>query len=630
MTRPHPAMRRAGRGLHAACSSRLSAFAVSDLLAVAAIVLYGLFIHRIPVSEIGQYGLMPALSFYVYIAIGLLLLASALALASRTLVVARLTGYLVILIFFLYGTAALVYREGRYNWLYKTVGVVQYINAHGALNRFIDIYQNWPGFFALAAWFDRVAGISNPLGYAKWAQFAFELLTVSVVSFVLKAFPITDRERWTALFLYIAANWVGQDYFSPQALGVVLSLGVTGIALHALVRTGRPNAVGRCAQRCIDHVALVRLLRRGRHSSGSTEPEQMEVGTSELSNARTLGVLIVLFLVYFVLVFSHELSPYLVLAELGLLALVGSLRPSWTIVGLAAIAVGYLIPRFTFVNQHYGLLASLGSFFSNVRPAAAGYLGAIAPGIHTSFLAAEVLSVGMWALGALGAWVRWRSGRSTLVLVLLTVAPIFVIIGQTYGQTAILRVYLFSLPWVTALCASAIWYLFSRVLWVRVVQMTALLVCVVTLFASAFYGADQLYVMPAGEVETMQHFYTDALPGPVYSLNLNFPGLVTSNYNYFPENYLTGPYGVMKLSAIRRRSGKAVAHALRKAGATRGHPAYIVLATTEKVYGIDQGVMGPNAYTDLLHSLLSDQRQWRIVVRQHGVLIEQLAPFTRG
>lgn len=623
-------MRRTGLGIHAAQSSRLAVFTVSDLLAAASIVLYGLSIHVVPVSKIGQYGLIPALPINVLIAVGLLVVASALALAARTLVVARLTGYLVILIFFLYGTAALVYREGRYNWLYKTVGVVQYINAHGSLNRFIDIYQNWPGFFALAAWFDKVAGISNPLAYAKWAQFAFELVTISVVSFALKAFPITDRERWTALFLYIAANWVGQDYFSPQALGVVLSLGAIGIALHALVRTGRPNAVGRFAQRLTDRVPLVRRLRRGGHRAGSAVPGEVAAGTSQPGAARTVGVLIALFLVYFVLVFVHELSPYLVLAELGVLALVGSLRPSWTILGLAAIAVGYLVPRFTFVNQHYGLLASLGSFFSNVRPAAAGYLGAIAPGIHTSFFAAEALSVGMWALAAVGAWFRWHSGRSTLVLVVLTVAPILVIIGQTYGQTAILRVYLFSLPWVSALCASAVWYLCSRVPWIRALQLTALLACIVTLFATAFYGADQLYVMPAGEVEAMQHFYAEALPGPVYSLNLNFPGLVTSNYNYFPENYLTGPYGVMNISAIRRDSGQLVAHALRRAGATRGHPAYVVLATTERVYGVNQGVMGPKTYTYLMRSLLSDHRQWRTVTRQHGVLIEELAPFTEG
>ena len=38
----------------------------------------------------------------------------------------------IVLVVMLYGTGALVYPEGRYSWLYKTIGVVQYVNAHGA------------------------------------------------------------------------------------------------------------------------------------------------------------------------------------------------------------------------------------------------------------------------------------------------------------------------------------------------------------------------------------------------------------------------------------------------------------------------------------------------------------------
>ena len=44
----------------------------------------------------------------------------------------------------LYGTAPLVYSQGRYSWLYKTIGVVRYVNANGRLNPAIDIYQNCP------------------------------------------------------------------------------------------------------------------------------------------------------------------------------------------------------------------------------------------------------------------------------------------------------------------------------------------------------------------------------------------------------------------------------------------------------------------------------------------------------
>ena len=68
----------------------------------------------------------------------------------------------------IHGTAPLLFAEPRYAWTYKHIGVVQYINLHGALDASIDIYHNWPGFFALAAWFGRIAGINTPLAYAAW------------------------------------------------------------------------------------------------------------------------------------------------------------------------------------------------------------------------------------------------------------------------------------------------------------------------------------------------------------------------------------------------------------------------------------------------------------------------------
>src|ERR1019366_5815955 len=100
----------------------------------------------------------------------------------------------------------------------------------------IDIFKNWPGFFAFIACFDNAAGVHNPIGYAKWAQLGFELLTCLMLAFVFRALPLTVRERWLALFLYAGSIWIAQDYLSPQALGVVLSAGIFGLAVTYLPR----------------------------------------------------------------------------------------------------------------------------------------------------------------------------------------------------------------------------------------------------------------------------------------------------------------------------------------------------------------------------------------------------------
>jgi hypothetical protein len=155
------------------------------------------------------------------------------------------------------------------------------------------------------------------------------------------------------------------------------------------------------------------------------------------------------------------------------------------------------------------------------------------------------------------------------------------------------------------------------------VQIGVVLAGCLCLFSAAFYGDDEIYVMPTGEVQAMQIFYRIASPGPVYQLNANFPGLLSSRYNFFPQHYLTGQDGIMSSKEIGPHSGKAVARALHRIHATYGHPAYIVLAPSVRLYAEDTGYNPRHEYEDLRRSLLSDH-QWITVVDQSGVLIEEL------
>lgn len=595
-------------------------FAVSDALVLGAVLLYALTIRPVPLARLGRFGLLAALPVPVFVAAGLLVAGVALALTARTLVLPRLAGYLLVLTFFLYGTAGVVYPEGRYSWLYKTVGVVQYVNLHGVLNTNVDIYQNWPGFFALSAWFVKVLGVAGPLVFAKWAQLAFELLTLPVLGFAFRALPLTDRERWSALFLYVASNWIAQDYFSPQALGVVLSIGIVGITLHGLVEGDTLNRFGVLLRRGAE-----RLRRpRPRHAT-AVSVSGLHVDADDHAGRPRALAMSVLLLVFFVLVFVHELSPYLVLAELAAIAAVGRLRPKWVVLAMAAIAVGYLAPRFGFVNSRYGLLASIGNFFGNVRPPSSRYAGSLSSGVRATELASVLLSAGLWLLGAAGVYLRWRRGRPAFILALLAAMPAAVLFAVPYGGEAVLRVYLFSLPWTAALAASALSELHRRRRWLRAGTVGVVLGCAVVLFGGAFYGNDRLYVMPTPEVQALGSFYRHALPGPVYELNNNFPGLFTARYNLFPEFSLAGPGGVVPDDALRPTCGAAIARALRKAGAAYGHPAYVVLTSTQERYGTSYGLDRPGAFASLRQSLLSDP-QWRIVVRRDGILIAKLPP----
>ena len=209
-------------------------FGVADLLLPASLALWALGVSRTHATEVGSFGLVTALPGFFYAGVGLLIVSAGIELARAAPSRWRMSGHAVALVVMLYGTAPLVYSQGRYAWLYKTVGVVQYVNTHGQLNHNIDIYQNWPGFFALAAWFGKVAGVASPLAYAKWAQLVFELAALPLLYLIYDALFLSVRQRWIALLLYSASNWIAQDYFSPQALGTLFSLGIMAIAIRWL------------------------------------------------------------------------------------------------------------------------------------------------------------------------------------------------------------------------------------------------------------------------------------------------------------------------------------------------------------------------------------------------------------
>src|SRR5215472_13219564 len=154
---------------------------LSDLLLPVSVGLWAFGVARTDASTLGPYGPLTVLPVIFYLALAVLVVSAGYELSRAELSAWRLAMHAVALVVMLYGTAPLVYPAGRYSWLYKTIGVVQYINGHGKLNHLIDIYQNWPGFFALTAWFDKVAGVSSPLVYAKWSQLVVELAALPLL-----------------------------------------------------------------------------------------------------------------------------------------------------------------------------------------------------------------------------------------------------------------------------------------------------------------------------------------------------------------------------------------------------------------------------------------------------------------
>ena len=884
----------------------------SDVALPVSIVLWAIGVSRTNATTLGPFGLPAQLPVVFYAGVALLVLSAVVELTIDKPSRWRMAEHAVGLVVMLYGTGAVVYPEGRYSWLYKTIGVIQYVNVHGQLNSTIDIYQNWPGFFALAAWFGKVAGVSSPLAYAKWAQVVFELAALPLLYLIYDALSLTFRQRWMALLLYPAANWIGQDYLSPQGLGTVLSLGIMALTMHWLYtgnraqfvprrrwlarkRTTTPEQVGRQAavsmqevkdayqtvrsdqgppgidgvtiadfeQRLAHNLQKVRdqlrsgeyrpapvrivaapqgdpaeirgvltvsdriaqavvarrlktrllQMRRAQPSAGqepgnwvimldtraiqaglrrdpalrvvaaatdqrwvvdyvrrslivplqqldgspgtgdvsmlagsalssvladlllyytfdtwmgrdfpnvrfehrpnavavycgserqarsvqaaitrrlddvglNISPHGIQVvpGRDDRSGAgygkarfgltagpaseyrypaaesrglrarpsadplvpprrRTAFVLTIL-LLYFVLTFTHELSPYIVAVQLLVLAAARPLRPRWLPLAMLAVAAAYLLPHFSFVNSHYGLLNSLGSFFSNVAPPpAAGTSGATISIPASQKLindCADLLSVFMWLLALVGAWRLRHSGRIVLALIVLTYSPVLVLFGQAYGNEGILRVYLFSLPWAAALAAAAVepGPLSRKMVprlrldfsWVkpalRWLRAPVALWIVIALFFVAVYGNDSFDTFPQTEVTAIYSFLQSARLGPLYEAEDNVPGSDTARYYLFPEISI---FGARDGAPLVNQATPDIAALIAKNSTTYTHgrePAYVLIAPSMAPYNTAYAQAPPDSFK-ILQESLARSPEWKLIVNQDGTLIYELPP----
>ena len=585
-------------------------------------------------TTLGSFGLPASLPLIFYVGLALLIISAGIELARAEFSGFRMALHAGLLVLVLYGTGAFVYAEPRYAWFYKTAGVIQYVKANGHTTPGIDIYQSWSGFFALAAWFDRVAGVSTPLDYGKWAQLVFEMVALPLLLSIYTSVGLTPRQRWLGILLYSAGNWIGQDYLSPQALAVVLSLGIMALVLRwmpapdSVLAPPQPDEVnspgpGRRARS--GH-------RRARGGGGTRRNPEVPLMTA-------------LMLLVFVLVFTHEISPYMVIVELAVLALLKQIRPRWIPLAVMAITIGYLLPNFSYVNSTYGLLASIGNFFGNVLPPSASS-GIPEPASERIISdTASALAGMMWILAMAGGWLMRRTRRRAIALVLLTFSPVLVLVAGAYGNEGILRVYLFSLPWAAALAATALVpfrpldLIPSRVrakvarllpsgragrFDLGLVVPSLVLVIAVSLFLPAFYGNDAMNVMPASEVTTTTQFLETAQPGMILCLVDNSAVSDTAKYNQWPIGNIFGDFGVIPGNPAKINIADYLARTV--VDYTNGiSPGYVMISPSMEANAAAYGYF-PASYVTMLDNSMKVSKYWKPIFNDDGTIIYETTP----
>jgi hypothetical protein len=502
------------------------------LILPTALLLWIFSLSAVDVGTLDDYGLTTALPVTWYVALAGLVGGTILVLRAQQPRGVLLALYAGALVAMLYATVPLVSEAPQYSWVYKHIGVTRYLELHGQTNPQLDIYNRWPGFFALAALASRAAGMPNPVTYAAWAEPFFAGLSAVLVAAAARAVVASTRVAGTAAVVFLLANWVGQSYFAPQALGFVLGLAIIVVILRYRRPLGGPVA---------------RLLVRAAERVGGAQQPDAGSGHSRLpvpAIAAVLGL-------DAVLVPTHQLTPYILLLSVMALIALGVVRPRWIVGVMAIFTAGYLALNLGYVQEHFQLLTSLDPF-RNVEHST-GYGDNPLPGIAFAGMAGRGLTFAMW-LGAICA-VAWLARRGlmarALPVVVLAVAPFALAFGQSYGGEISFRVTLFSLPWSSILIAWGLSTIPHRR--VRLALTGATLAALAALFVPAFLGLATINLIGEGEVKA-----SDALDAhaPAHAVLMpaapNFPTRYGPGYDRFIGSVDTRP-NILQVRSFRNR-----------------------------------------------------------------------------
>jgi hypothetical protein len=587
-----------------------------------AVVLWAMALSDLDLHRISDYGLVTALPASYYAALAILVASFAVALVRRGTPTTLLALHVVVLIVMIHGTLALAYEAPRYAWAYKHVGVVDYIIQHGQVDRSIDLYHNWPGMFALSALATQLAGAASPLPLIAWAQPAFSLLDLAALAFVFRSLALDRRLVWLGAWIFFAANWVGQEYFSPQALTFFLSLVVFGVCLRwlrAAPREPRPEGETRPGP-------LAALVRRGRgivgqagHGPPSTPPVTRE------GRAVAIGIMLVLFSV---IATSHQLTPWAVVAGTAVLAALGHCRPRALPVVMALLAAGWLWLAYPYLldRQVFGDLGRLGGNGQLVD------LTNQSEGRVFVATVARALSVTVWLLALVGGIRHWRGGRWRdgywgLVAAALALVPFSTVAAQSYGGEILFRAYLFSLPWTAFLAAGAFFpHRGAARAPARAARTAAALVATGGVLVGgllvAYFGLERANHVRPGEVAAAQRFYQVAAPGSFLMLAAaNFPSRLDAGYPRHP-GFSYDP-SLLALPRFQDRMlGPADVDAVARELA--GYPAaYLLVSTSQAAHAELFDLAPPGAVDGLERALLASPR-FRVVYRNDDATLFRL------
>jgi hypothetical protein len=493
-------------------------------LLAAGLLSWGLSLRAIGADGLGPWGMLPELPVAWYMGLAL---TSAVAVHTtalqqvvpRGLAVAALASMTLIL----YATTILVEDAPRQAWTYKHIGVTRYIVENGSLDPSIDIYQRWPGGFALGAVLSQASGV-DLLRLAEWAPVFFMAVLSSLLFGLAKTLSSSDRSAFVAVLVFTCTNWTGQTYYAPQPVALALHLGT--ILLFLRWFRSEPNSVGS---------KLERILSPGERPSPRATRRPL-AGPLRRTTACIM-------LLHVASTLTHQLTAWVTVGSLLLLGFLGYLRCWRLIAALSAVTAAYLAAHLRYVEENYGIIEGLNPL-ENYRPRVEAVTPLVSEKAVLGSLALYLsLVVGLLALYGLWSFARRSQAGHAAVCAALIGSPLLLGVLQSYGGEAQARAFLLASPW----CAIAVgWGVLRaadegkshvatpgrRSRHRSAAGLGAVSVLLLSLLVPVQFGNEDVYRIPRSEVEACELLASSYPDGVTFVLSVpGFPVKCSGDYD---------------------------------------------------------------------------------------------------
>lgn len=533
------------------------------LLGIAAMSVWYLAVGRVALSGMTDLGLASIVPTWAYVGLIPTAAGFAFALSSPTCPRWLAPALIVLTIVGLYGIAPALEGVARFSPSWRHLGVIDYVVRHGSVNPSLDAYQNWPGLFIFGAFLEGALGVGDLSAVALWAPVMFSLLYLPALYLAFSAVVDDRRVVWLAILLFYLGDWIGQDYFSPQAVGLFFYLVIIAVVLRWLVHPDAALPEG--------HRAGSPFRPRGIAARIAARGEMPADRIGSRARAVLMAAIVAMFLF---VVTTHQLTPFFMIAALGLLAILG--RLPWLGV---AIVMGVIVAAWV----AFAAVAFLVGHYQNV----AGYVGTLAESIAANLtnrlqgsddhrlmvLLRLGLTGGLWIAAAVGGLRRLAMGRWDVTAAALLIAPLPLFAVQAYGGEMLLRIALFSLPFTALFVALAIVPKREESTGFVAAGAIFLLVTVMMVgFVVTRYGNERIESFSRDEVAAVDRLYEVAPPGSLLIAavgNLPWKSIGYESYRYRPngdETYF-GRLDAM-MTAVHEHSG----------------PVYLILTRGQEAY----------------------------------------------